>query len=95
MPYIYPKLFQARQVAKRKGLPLPYSSEREGKKLYVIYCGKKIHFGSRYMSDFLIHKDEERRQRYRKRHEAIKLKDGSFAYKNKNQPSYYAYNILW
>lgn len=93
--YIYPKLKEARLRAKQLGLPMPYSSYKDGKKLYVIYNEKEIHFGSRGMSDFLIHRDNERRERYRKRARGIKLKNGKPAYLDKNQPAYYAYNILW
>lgn len=95
MPYVYPKLKEARAVAKKLGLPTPYSSQRQGKKLYVVYNNKEIHFGAEGMSDFLIHQDKSRRDRYRKRHSAILSSDGTPAYLNKNQPSYYAYNILW
>ena len=93
--YVYPKLQKAREVAKRLKLPTPYSSYRPTKKLYVVYKGEEIHFGARGMEDFLIHKDPKRRERYRKRHSAIRLKNGKLAYMDKNQPSYYAYRILW
>lgn len=71
------------------------NSRRKNKKYMVVYQGKKIHFGAKGYSDYTIHKDKERREKYRKRHSAIKLKDGSLAYKNKNQPAYWSYNLLW
>jgi len=43
----------------------------------------------------LDHLDEARRKRYRERHSKILLKDGTPAYKNKEQPSYFSYNYLW
>ncbi len=60
---------------------------------------KWVHFGNiNYQHYFdstplklythLNHGDKKRREAYRKRHMAIKLKDGTFAYKNKNQPAY-------
>lgn len=41
------------------------------------------------------HGDKNRRASYQARHKAIKLKDGSYAYKNKNSPSYYSMMFLW
>ena len=93
--YVYPKLREAKAIAKKLNLPEPYSSYRPGKKLYVVYNSHHIHFGARGMEDFLIHKDPVRRERYRKRHSAIRLKNGKLAYMDKNQPAYYAYRILW
>jgi hypothetical protein len=95
MVYIYPRLRAAQKLAANLGLPVPYSSQRNGKKLYVIYGGKEIHFGARGYSDFLEHKDPERRDRYRARARGSLLKSGKPAYMDKNQPAYYAYRILW
>lgn len=93
--YVYPHLAAAKRQAKKLGLPEPKSSYKPNKKLYVVYNGKEIHFGARGYSDFLDHQDEERRQRYRARARGAMLKNGTPAYKDKNQPAYYAYNILW
>ena len=41
------------------------------------------------------HGDKKRRASYRARHKAIKLKDGTLAYKNKNSASYWSMNYLW
>ena len=95
MVYVYPHLAKARKVARDRGLPTPYSSQRDGKKLYVIYNNKQIHFGARGYSDYLDHCDPERRARYRKRARGAILANGKPAYKDKNQPAYYAYYILW
>lgn len=93
--YVYPHLKAAKKTAKALGLPEPKSSYKPNKKLYVVYNGKEVHFGARGYSDFLDHQDETRRQRYRARARGSTLKSGKPAYKDKNQPSYYAYNILW
>ncbi len=93
--YTYPYLIKAKKRAKELGLPEPKSSYKSTKKLYVIYNGKEIHFGARGYSDFLEHQDEARRQRYRARARGSLLKSGKLAYKDKNQPAYYAYHILW
>ena len=55
----------------------------QGKKL------KTVQFGSAGMSDFTIHKDKERRARYRKRHKKdLDTKDFKRA-------GYLSYYILW
>ena len=49
----------------------PYKSDKPGKKYYIITeSNRKIYFGaSDYSnSDYTIHKDEERKQRYINRH---------------------------
>ena len=93
--YTYPKLDEALERSKALGLPIPQSSQRKNKKLYVVYHGRQIHFGDRRYSDFLQHNDEQRRERYHARAKKIKLKDGSYAVDNMKKPSYYALNILW
>lgn len=81
-------------------------STRQNKKYMVKVNNKWIHFGALDYSHYrdttplklyshLDHNDPERRKRYRARHEKIYLKDGTPAYKNKNQPSYWSYNYLW
>jgi len=70
-------------------------SKVKGKKYYVIYNGRRINFGASGYSDYTKHKDEDRRENYRARHQAIKTKDGKPAYLNKNQPAYWAYHLLW
>ena len=70
-------------------------SNRRYKKFVVTYNGKKIHFGDNRYLDYTQHKDKERRDRYRSRHKKIKLKDGTLAYKNKNQAAYWSLHLLW
>jgi len=86
-------------------------STRKGKKYMVKVGDKWIHFGAlkpdgkgyQHYKDStglglysdLDHLDEARRKRYRERHSKILLKDGTPAYKNKEQPSYFSYNFLW
>lgn len=70
-------------------------SKKKGKKYDVIYKGKIVSFGSKGMSDYTIHKDKERRNRYRARHSKIKLKDGRLAYKVKGTPAFFSWNLLW
>ena len=50
---------------------------------------KTTHFGAKGMSDYTIHKDKERRTRYRKRHtKDLKTNDSTRA-------GYLSYYILW
>lgn len=56
---------------------------------------KLIKYGLKGASDFTIHKDEERRQRFRSRFRGIMTKEGKPAYKDKWQAAYWAYNDLW
>jgi Family of unknown function (DUF5754) len=47
----------------------PYKSDKPTKKYYIITNeNKKVYFGQAGASDFTIHKDEERKQRYINRH---------------------------
>lgn len=49
-------------------------STRKDKKMMAVFFNKKtnrnntVHFGARGMSDYTIHKDPERKQRYLQRH---------------------------
>ena len=52
----------------------PYKSDKPNKKYYIITNdNKKIYFGATGYSDFTIHKDEERKLRYIKRHNKCQL----------------------
>ena len=43
-------------------------SWRKGKKFAAVMAGKTLHFGAAGMSDFTLHGDEQRKQRYLQRH---------------------------
>lgn len=79
----------------------PERSTRKGKKYQVNVTNsstgktKKVSWGAQGYSDYTLHKDKARRQRFKKRHGAIKLKDGSLAHKDPTRPAYYAYNYNW
>lgn len=73
------------------------NSKIKGKKYTAKFYGgknhkdlvKTTHFGAKGMSDYTIHKDKERRERYRKRHKKdLKTKDPKRA-------GYLSYYILW
>ena len=72
----------------------PYLANDGKHKYYIITKSeKKIYFGQANASDFTIHKDEERKQRYIKRHEKNESK-----FWNKSgidTASFWARFLLW
>ena len=74
---------------------LDYSSRKHNKYVVTLPGRKKIHFGSDKYSDYLIHKDKNRRERYLKRSKGIKIKKGELTYKNPESPNYWSVNLLW
>ena len=83
------------QKALRLGATELRPSQCAGKKWAVLYQGKWIHFGATGYQDFTQHKDPARRANYRRRHGAIKLKDGRLAYTVPTSPAFWSYNLLW
>tara|TARA_R100001129_G_scaffold186416_2_gene178065 strand:+ start:755 stop:1033 length:279 start_codon:yes stop_codon:yes gene_type:complete len=83
-------LSKAKSKAKKINVDVKYSKEGN-KKLDVIKDGKKVgSIGHKKYSDHIQHGEEDRRQRYLKRHsKEPKMKDG------KRTNSYYADKILW
>lgn len=49
---------------------------------------KKVSFGAKGMSDYTIHKDKERRERYRNRHKNDKINDPL-------KPGFWSWWVLW
>ena len=48
----------------------PYKSDKPDKKFFIITSsGKRVYFGSANMSDYTIHKDPLRKNRYIQRHQ--------------------------
>ena len=55
------------KMAKKLGADsLDYSKRKNNKYVVTLQNGKKLHFGSSQYPDFLIHKDEERKEKYLK-----------------------------
>ena len=71
------------------------TSTVQSKRFYVVYDKKKINFGLKGGSTFIDHRNNIKKAAWIARHSKIKLSDGSLAYKNKHQPSYWAYHLLW
>ena len=80
-------LVKARQRAKQLGVTVKASTHKH-KKLDVYRNGEYVtSIGDIRYSDFLQHGDEERRKRYKNRHEKDRHK--------KETAGYYADKILW
>ena len=70
-------------------------SRAKNKRFYVVYNGKRINFGQPGAFTYSDGASDEKRKSYRSRHKKIYLKDGTPAYKNKNQPAFWSWSILW
>jgi len=78
---------KAQTRAKKLGVTVQ-ASTRKHKKLDIFKNGEKIaSIGDKRYSDYLQHGDEERRKRYKQRHEKDRHEVGT--------PGYYADKILW
>ena len=85
-------------VSKAKDLgavSLDYSTRKNNKYMVKLSDGKKVHFGSPKYEDFLVHKDEKRRDKYLARAKKIKDKNGELTYTNPESPNFWAINLLW
>ena len=70
----------------------PYKSDKPNKKYFIITKdNKKVYFGQAGASDFTIHKDEARKQRYINRHK----KNESKFWNDPDTASFWALNLLW
>ena len=83
-----------------KPLNKPFKSTVAGKKYSVFVKDgdkiKKVNFGAKGMDDWRSGTaTKEQRKSFRARMMGIKRKDGSFAYKDKTSPAYWALNYLW
>ena len=83
------------QKAKRLGATELRPSHRKGKKWAVLYRGKWVHFGAAGYKEFTQHRDPARRANYRRRHGAIRLKDGRLAYTVPTTPAFWLWHLLW
>ena len=68
----------------------PYKSDRPDKKYFIITNdNKKIYFGQASSSDFTLHKDEARKQRYINRHKKNENRN------NKDTAGFWSRWLLW
>ena len=70
-------------------------SHVRGKRFYVIYRGHRINFGAANGSTYVDHEDQHKRAAWYARHSNIKLRDGRFAYRVRESPSYWSWHLLW
>ena len=84
------------KMAKKLGADsLDYSKRKNNKYVVTLQNGKKLHFGSSQYPDFLIHKDEERKEKYLSRAKKIKNKQGELTYTNPESSNFWSVNLLW
>lgn len=70
----------------------PYLANDGKHKYYIITkTNKKVYFGAAGMSDFTKHKDEERKQRYIKRHE----KNEKWTKSGIDTAGFWSFWLLW
>ena len=72
--------------AKKLGATSLDYSKRKNNKYMVEYKGKKIHFSSAHTEDFIIHKDPDRRDKYRVKAMKITNKNGELTYQLPTYP---------
>ena len=74
---------------------LDYSKRKNNKYVVKLPSGKNLHFGSSQYSDYLIHKDNERKEKYLSRAMKIKNKKGELTYENSESANFWSVNLLW
>ena len=80
--------------AKKLGASSLDYSKRKNNKYINEYNGKKIHFGSANTEDFIIHKDPDRREKYRVKAMKITNKNGELTYQFPTYPNYWSVKLL-
>ena len=80
--------------AKKLGATSLDYSKRKNNKYMVEYNGKKIHFGSVNTEDYIIHKDSDRRDKYRVKAVKITNKDGQLTHQLPTYPNYWSIKLL-
>ncbi|CAH3176905.1 unnamed protein product [Porites lobata] len=85
-----PEFKRLTRNAKKLGAEsLDYSTRKNNKYMATLPGGKKVHFGSPKYPDYTIHKDKERRDKYRARATKIKNKQGELTYTNPESSNYW------
>ena len=74
---------------------LDYSRRKNNKYVVKLPGGKNLHFGSSQYPDYLIHKDNERKEKYLSRAKKIKNKKGELTYENPESANFWSVNLLW
>ena len=84
-----------KKVKKLGAESLDYSKRKNNKYVVKSPSGKNLHFGSSQYPDFLIHKDNERKEKYLSRAMKIKNKKGELTYENPESANFWSVNLLW
>ena len=85
-----------KKKAKKLGAEsLDYSKRKNNKYVVTLPDGKNVHFGSSKYSDFLIHKDEKRKNKYLARAKKIENKLRQLTYEDPKSANYWRVNLLW
>ena len=74
---------------------LDYSKRKNNKYVVKLPSGKNLHFGSSQYPDYLIHKDNERKEKYLSWAMKIKNKKGELTYENPESANFWSVNLLW
>ena len=69
--------------------------EKNNKYMVTLKSGKKVHFRSKKLADYLTHKDDDRRDKYLARATKIKNKQGELTHKNPESANFWSVNLLW
>ena len=84
-----------RNAKKLGAQSLDYSTRKNNKYMATLSSGKKIHFGSSQSPDYLIHQDEDKKEKYLARATKIKNKQGELTYTNPESANYWSVHLLW
>lgn len=74
---------------------LDHSNRKNNMYVVTLPSGKKIHFGSVHYPDYLIHKDNIRKENYLRRARNIRNKNGELTYDNPESSNFWSINLLW
>ena len=85
----------SRKAEKLGAESLDYSKRKNNKYVVKLPSGKKLHFGSSQHPDYLIHRDNDRREKYLSRAKKIKNRKGELTHENPESANYWSVNLLW
>lgn len=73
------------------GAVIEPSTRKYKKYVAILPNGKRVHFGDNRYEDFTMHRDLERRKRFRDRFRSLYEKHKN----NKESPIFWSWNVLW
>ena len=84
-----------KKARKLGAVSLDYSLRKNNKYVATLKDGKKVHFGSTKYPDFLIHYNEERKEKYLARAKKITNKQKELTWRNPESANYWSTHLLW